>query len=142
MMQEVLPAPALDALDSLAREAALEIGGGARPLSPLPGGRAVLPREGGPPPSMVGGPGAPVLDSLCLLVAGHRGTLIIEDAQRHGEARAGRTLRRLGIRSCVGFPLTPEDTVLGSFCVICDRQRCWQSEEVDLVRRLAAIAAV
>lgn len=142
MRQEALAGPALDALDGLAREAALEIGSVAALISVLEGGRPFLRSEVGLPLSMVAGQETPLLDSLCLLVAGHSAPLIVEDAQRHSEARVSRTLRRLGIRSCLGFPLVGDRRVLGSFCVIGDGQRCWQRAEVEVARRLAGVAAV
>jgi GAF domain-containing protein len=141
MRQEALDGLEFDALDGLAREAALEIGSVAGLISLLEGGRPFLRAEVGLPLSMAAGQETPLLDSLCLLVAGHRGPLIIEDSQRHYEARVSRTLRRLGIRSCLGFPLVANDRALGSFCVIGEGQRCWQREEVDLAERLAGVAA-
>src|SRR6266540_2097242 len=125
MRREALDGPALDVLDGLAREAALEIGSVACLISVLDGGRPFLRGEVGLPLTMVAGQETPLLDSLCLLVAGRRRPLIIEDAQRHSEARVSRTLRRLGIRSCLGFPLSGGGRLLGSFCVIGDGQRCW-----------------
>jgi GAF domain-containing protein len=142
MRQEVLDRPALDALDGLAREAALEIGSVAALVSVLEGGRPYVRSEVGLPLSMVAGQETPLLDSLCLLVAGRRGPLIVEDAQRHSEARVSVALRRLGVRSCLGFPLLTDDRVIGSFCVIGDSQRCWERAEVEQARRLAELATV
>jgi hypothetical protein len=134
--------PALDALEGLAREGALEIGSAACMVSVLDGGRPFLRAEAGLPLTMVAGQEAPLLDSLCLLVAGRTRPLIVEDAQRHSEARVSRTLRRLGIRSCLGFPLSRADRLLGSFCVSGEGRRPWTSDEVELAERLASIATV
>ena len=134
--------PANDALDALAREAALTIGSVASLISVLDGRRSFLRSEVGLPLSMVAGRRTPLLDALCLLVSGRGEPLVVADSQRHGEARVNRTMRRLGIRSCVGTPLLdPGGGVLGSFAVICEGQRVWEASEIELVRRLGAVAA-
>jgi GAF domain-containing protein len=139
----LLDDPAADALDALAREAALTIGSVASLVSVLDGERSFLRGEVGLPLSMVAGRQTPLLDTLCLLAAGRTEPLIVADSQLHGEARVNSTLRRLAIRSCLGFPLIDDDgSVLGSFVVIGEGQRFWDGREIELVRRLAAVAAV
>ena len=130
------------ALDAVARKAARSLGSVASLVSVLDGERSFLRAEVGLPQAMVATTRQPLLDRLCLLVAGRSEPLVVADVQRHGEARVNRTLRRLGIRSCLGFSLADgSGHALGSFVLIGEGQRLWESEEIDFAGLLAAIAA-
>lgn len=134
--------PAAAALADLTREAALSIGSVAALVSVLDDHGSFLRAEVGLPLEMIAGRETPLLDALCLLVAGRTEPLVVADSECHDEARVNRTLGRLAIRSCIGQPLLDlAGRPLGCFVVIGEGPRLWAADEVHLVRRLAAEAA-
>ena len=69
--------------------------------------------------------------------------LIVEDAREHPTFRTNDAIRDLGVISYLGFPLTTIDGyVLGSFCAIDTKPRSWDSDDVEIIRDLAASVMV
>jgi GAF domain-containing protein len=131
-----------EALDGIARLAAEGLGTAATMVSVLGGGRPFLRSEVGLPLPMIARSETPLLDRLCLEVAAHPGPLRVADANREGGGGAGRILRRLGLRSCLGIALVAgREPPLGSLCAVAETPRSWTRTEVDLFAELAALAA-
>ena len=131
-----------EALDGIARLAAEGLGSAATLVSVLGAERPFLRSEVGLPLPMVSKGETPLLDALCLEVAAHQGPVRIADANREGGEEAGRLVRRLGLRSCLGIALARDGRLpLGSLCAVAETPRRWTRTEVDLFGELAGLAA-
>ena len=82
----------------------------------------------------------PITHSICKHAVISRCPIILEDTHESELVSNNLAVKDLGIRSYLGFPLmTDEYLVLGSFCVLDYVPRRWTTEEIDLVRDLAAL---
>lgn len=64
--------------------------------------------------------------------------LIIEDARVHPLFKDNLAIRDLNVVAYLGIPLvTPDGYILGSFCVIDIKPRCWTEKDVEVIEDLA-----
>lgn len=81
----------------------------------------------------------PLSHSFCQHVVRSGDPLVIPDARRDPLVRGNRAIPELGVSAYLGMPLTTAaGHVLGSLCVIDDRPRDWDEDEVETLRDLAA----
>ncbi len=81
----------------------------------------------------------PLSHSFCQYVVRSGKPLLIEDARVHPLVKTNRAIAELNVIAYAGMPLiTSSGNVLGSFCAIDGRPRVWTSEEVDVLRDIAA----
>lgn len=66
--------------------------------------------------------------------------LVIPDTRAQPGYRAVPTVDTLGVAAYVGVPLMIDGQAVGSFCAIDTAPRAWTSDEVDMLRELAASA--
>lgn len=67
--------------------------------------------------------------------------LVIDDTHRHDVWRAVPTVDSLGVRAYMGIPISVDEQVIGSFCVIDLKPRMWTDDEIETLRQLGASAA-
>ena len=83
--------------------------------------------------------GTPISHSFCQHAVASREPLIISDAREHPDLRNSPAIRDLDVIAYLGVPLiTAEGHALGTLCVIDHKPRLWTSQQVALVRDLAA----
>ncbi|MEO7040503.1 MAG: ATP-binding protein [Gemmatimonadaceae bacterium] len=83
----------------------------------------------------------PLSHSFCQHVVETRAPLIISDARVDPLVRDNLAVRELGVVAYAGIPLlTPDGSVLGSFCVIDTVPRDWTEKEIALLTSLAESA--
>ena len=81
----------------------------------------------------------PLSHSFCQHAVASREPLIISDAREDPLVRDNLAIPDLGVIAYAGIPLIDrQGNALGSFCVIDDKPREWTSDEIDLLRDLAA----
>src|ERR1022692_4408800 len=81
----------------------------------------------------------PLSHSFCQYVAGSNEPLIIGDAREYPLVCDNLAVRDLNVVAYAGVPLiTPTGQTLGSFCAIDVKPRVWTSEDVEILRALAA----
>ncbi|HEX2088086.1 MAG TPA: GAF domain-containing protein [Solirubrobacteraceae bacterium] len=83
--------------------------------------------------------GTPISHSFCQHAIAAREPLIVSDAREHPVLKTNPAIRDLDVIAYLGVPLiTPEGHALGTLCVIDHKPRLWTSEQVGLLRDLAA----
>ena len=83
--------------------------------------------------------GTPVEWSFCTQVVRNRGRFVVEDASSHPITKSNPLVGSEGIRCYAGAPLrTSRGHVLGSLCVIGNKDRAFEPEELEALDRLAA----
>lgn len=83
----------------------------------------------------------PLENSLCEQVVGSGVPVVISDARRHSLDRASCEARDLHLVAYLGVPLiTPDQQLLGSFCVADFEPRTWSADEIETLTDLAATA--
>jgi len=83
--------------------------------------------------------GTPLSHSFCQHAIERAEPLIVADARKHPLVADNLAIRDLNVIAYAGIPLiTTEGHALGSFCVIDDKPRHWKTEEVEILRDLAA----
>ncbi|HJX25418.1 MAG TPA: GAF domain-containing sensor histidine kinase [Chthoniobacterales bacterium] len=81
----------------------------------------------------------PLSHSFCQYVAGSNEPLIISDAREYPLVCDNLAVRDLNVVAYAGVPLiTPTGQTLGSFCAVDVKPRVWTSEDVEILRALAA----
>ncbi|CAA9541168.1 MAG: hypothetical protein AVDCRST_MAG88-23, partial [uncultured Thermomicrobiales bacterium] len=81
----------------------------------------------------------PLSHSFCQHVVAARAPLVVEDARVHPLLRDNLAVPDLGVVAYLGIPLvTADGHVLGSFCAIDDRPRCWTDEDIAILTELTA----
>jgi len=81
----------------------------------------------------------PLSHSICKHVVGSREPLIVANAREHPLIQNNMAVSELGVMAYAGIPLTTSDGfTLGTFCAIDLEPRDWTSEEIDILRDLAA----
>jgi PAS domain S-box-containing protein len=81
----------------------------------------------------------PLSHSFCQHAVASGQPLIIEDARQHPLVRDNLAIVDLSIIAYAGIPLITRDGhPLGSFCVIDRQPRVWTSEDIDILKDLAA----
>jgi signal transduction histidine kinase len=81
----------------------------------------------------------PLSHSFCQHVVERREPLVVTDARDHDLVCDNLAIRDLNVVAYLGIPLvSAEGQVLGSFCAIDDKPRQWTSEQVDIMKDLAA----
>ncbi|MDB6031510.1 MAG: sensor histidine kinase, partial [Verrucomicrobiales bacterium] len=77
----------------------------------------------------------PLTHSICQHVVALRKPLIIPDTRKHPVICENLAIRDLGIIAYLGIPLiTPENLVLGSFCVVDFQPRLWTDDDVVILQ--------
>ncbi|MDE1170058.1 MAG: ATP-binding protein [Verrucomicrobium sp.] len=85
---------------------------------------------------------APLSQTFCRYVIHTGEPLIVGDARVHPLVKDDPAIAEFDSVAYLGFPLYGAgDQVLGSFCVIDSRPRSWTSEEIGIMRDLAASIA-
>jgi len=80
----------------------------------------------------------PLSGSFCRHVVHSGEPLIINDAREDPEHCNNDAIRELGAVAYLGCPLSYDDQMLGSFCVIHTNRHDWTDEEVSIAQDLAA----
>lgn len=81
----------------------------------------------------------PLTHSFCQHAVASREPLIVDDAREHPVLKDNLAIRDLDVVAYLGVPLvTVEGHVLGTLCVIDSKPRLWSSEQVQILRDLAA----
>src|SRR5215211_6437863 len=81
----------------------------------------------------------PLSHSFCQHVVALREPVIIADARRDARLLDNLAIRDLGVIAYLGVPLiTHEGHAIGTLCVIDHRPRTWTSDEVGLIKDVAA----
>ena len=81
----------------------------------------------------------PLSHSFCQHAVASREPLIVTDAREHPVLKSNLAVRDLDVVAYLGVPLiTPSGHALGSFCVTDSRPRLWTTDQVQLMRDLAA----
>ena len=84
----------------------------------------------------------PVHESFCKYVIQTPEPFVIGDAQADPRTAGNPSVQKLGVAAWAGVPLkSPDDLVLGSFCVMDIVAREWSASDVDILRTLADAAA-
>jgi len=83
----------------------------------------------------------PLTHSFCQHVATRNEPLVIKDAREHPLVCDNLAIKELNVIGYLGAPLVHEGVSLGSFCAIDQKPRDWTKSELDLLERLAVIAA-
>src|SRR4051794_33974588 len=82
---------------------------------------------------------SPLTHSFCQHVVAAREPLLISDARKEDRLLDNMAIRDLGVIAYLGVPLiTREGFAIGTLCVIDHEPRVWTSDEVDLVKDVAA----
>jgi methanogenic corrinoid protein MtbC1 len=82
---------------------------------------------------------SPLSHSFCKHAVLSGEPLVIPDARKHPLVQNNPAIREMGTVAYLGIPLvTGEGHALGSFCVIDTKPREWTTEDVSLLRDLAA----
>jgi GAF domain-containing protein len=83
--------------------------------------------------------GTPLSHSFCQHAVASREPLIVDDAREHEVLRDNLAIRDMGVVAYAGIPLIdPEGHALGTLCVIDSQPRHWTTNQVQLLRDLAA----
>jgi len=81
----------------------------------------------------------PLSHSFCQHVVAEREPVIVTDARRDARLLDNLAIRDLGVIAYLGVPLiTHEGHAIGTLCVIDHRPRTWTSDEVGLIKDVAA----
>jgi len=81
----------------------------------------------------------PLSHSFCQHVVAAREPMLISDARKEDRLLDNMAIRDLGVIAYLGVPLiTREGFAIGTLCVIDHEPRVWTSDEVDLVKDVAA----
>ena len=83
--------------------------------------------------------GTPISHSFCQHAIAAREPLIVSDAREHPVLKTNPAIRDLDVIAYLGVPLiTADGHALGTLCVIDHKPRLWTSEQVEILRDLAA----
>jgi hypothetical protein len=81
----------------------------------------------------------PLSHSLCQHAVATREPLVLSDVREHPGLRENLAVRDLDAIAYAGIPLITEDGhVLGTLCAIDHRPRTWTTDQIDVLRDLAA----
>ena len=83
--------------------------------------------------------GTPISHSFCQHAIAAREPLVVSDAREHPVLRTNPAIRDLDVIAYLGVPLiTTAGHAVGTLCVIDHKPRVWTSEQVRILRDLAA----
>ena len=81
----------------------------------------------------------PLSHSFCQHVVAARGPVIVTDAREDERLRDNLAIRDMGVIAYLGVPLIGRDgQAIGTLCVIDHEPRIWKSEEIALIKDVAA----
>jgi GAF domain-containing protein len=81
----------------------------------------------------------PLSHSLCQHAVASREPLVLSDVREHPGLRENPAVRDLDVIAYAGIPLITDDGhVLGTLCAIDHRPRVWTTDQIDMLRDLAA----
>jgi GAF domain-containing protein len=81
----------------------------------------------------------PLSHSFCQHAVANREPLVVNDAREHPVLKTNLAIRDLDVIAYLGVPLIAADgAALGSLCVIDDKPRLWTTEQVEIMKDLAA----
>ena len=82
---------------------------------------------------------SPLSHSFCQHAVARREPLVVSDAREVPELLDNRAIQDMGVIAYLGIPLiTREGHAVGTLCVIDHQPRAWTSDQVDLLKDLAA----
>lgn len=82
---------------------------------------------------------SPLSHSFCQHAVARREPLVVSDAREVPELMGNRAIQEMGAIAYLGIPLIPGDGhAVGTLCVIDHQPRVWTSDQVDLLKDLAA----
>jgi GAF domain-containing protein len=82
---------------------------------------------------------SPLSHSFCQHAVAQREPLVVSDAREVPDLRDNRAIREMGVIAYLGVPLITRDGhAVGTLCVIDHEPRVWTSDQVDLLKDLAA----
>jgi GAF domain-containing protein len=85
----------------------------------------------------------PLAYSFCQHAVAAREPLVVDDAREHEVLKDNLAVAEMGVAAYAGIPLIDDGgQALGTLCVIDTQPRHWTTHQVDLLRDLAASAAV
>ncbi len=83
----------------------------------------------------------PLSHSFCQHAVASREPLVVNDAREHPVLKSNLAVRDLDVIAYLGVPLVAHDgNALGSLCVIDSKPRLWTTEQVEVMKDLAASA--
>ena len=83
--------------------------------------------------------GTPISHSFCQHAVTAREPLIVSDAREHPVLKTNPAIRDLDVIAYLGVPLiTTDGHAVGTLCVIDHKPRLWTTEQIQLLRDLAA----
>jgi GAF domain len=135
----LLDAPAQPALDRLARLAARILNAPVALVSLVDRDRQVFAGCIGLHEPWASRRETPLTHSLCQHVVASREPLVLSDVREHPGLRESLAVRDLDVIAYAGIPLiTERGHVLGTLCAVDHRPRTWTSDQLDVLRDLAA----
>lgn len=82
-----------------------------------------------------------VEDSFCQYVIESNENLIVDDARAHPVTSDNPSIESMGVRAWAGCPVRLDGQVLGTFCVVDQRERAWTDRDRSVLESFAEIAA-
>lgn len=127
------------AFDRLTRLAAKVLGTPVALLSLVDDHRQFFPSATGLPEPWASRRETPLTHSFCKHVVANGEPFVVDDARVHPDVHDNPSVEELGVVAYAGVPLrTSEDHVLGALCAIDSSPRQWTSNEIDVLKELAA----
>ncbi|MGH8860376.1 MAG: PP2C family protein-serine/threonine phosphatase [Jatrophihabitantaceae bacterium] len=84
----------------------------------------------------------PVEESFCQYVVNSGEPLIVGDVTQNPVTAGNPSIESMGVAAWAGFPLmSPDEFVLGTFCVVDTVVREWTRRDIDVLRVLSSAAA-
>lgn len=80
-------------------------------------------------------------DSFCQYVIEGQRELLVGDAATNQVTRRNPSITSMGVRAWAGCPVILDDEIIGTFCVVDQRNRVWSEQDRDILRHLAMVAS-
>jgi hypothetical protein len=135
----LMDSPSEDAFDRLACLAARVLNAPVALVSGIDGDRQCFKSCLGLPEPWASRREAPLSHSFCQHAVMAREPLVVADAREEPRFRDNLAIRDLGVIAYLGIPLiTRQGHAVGTLCVIDHKPRVWTSDQVELLKDLAA----
>lgn len=136
----LLDTPPEEAFDRLTRLATMIIGAPTSLVSLVDSERQFFKSVSSSNENLVKDRETPLSYSFCQHAVHSRRDLLIEDARMHPLVQNNPAIVKYDILSYAGIPLIDDDGhALGAFCVMDSETRQWTSQEIEILRELAAL---
>ena len=94
------------------------------------------------PAQVASGRGTRVEQSFCQHVIAAGAAVLVDDAEHDPRTQGNPLVQTLNVKAWAGFPVrSPGGEVLGSFCVVDHRRRCWSGRDIEVLRTLSHSAS-